>query len=120
VWLAVGAVLMGPLGAQGLGIAMFVAAVALVLAIRAATRRYANVAYVEALWPPVLAAAVAAAIAWPIAGAFSSNFVGLVLAGAVSQAIYLGVLILIRRSDVKNFFGILLGAVRGLAPAGGH
>jgi O-antigen/teichoic acid export membrane protein len=118
VWLAVGAVLMGPLGAQGLGIAMFVAAFALVVAIRAATRRYAEVDYVGALWPPAVAACLGAAVAWPIANAFSSHVVGLLLAGAASQAVYLGVLIVIRRSDVDNFFGVLLGAVRGLVPAG--
>lgn len=112
VWAAVGVPLIGPLGAQGVGIGMFAAAIALVVAIRAATRKHAEIGYVSALWPPALAAAAGAAVAWPIANAFSSHLVALILAGSASQVVYLGLLFVVRRGDVENLFRTFLGAAR--------
>ncbi len=120
VWLAPAAVLIPLFGAQGVGMAMFLAALALVAAISRAARRYVEIRFTAVVWAPFLAVAVGAVAAWATAVAIPSHPVGLVASLVVAEILYVGILMVVRRSDLESLLTTLLGAVESAFPRFPH
>ncbi|HSS05099.1 MAG TPA: oligosaccharide flippase family protein [Solirubrobacterales bacterium] len=117
VWLALGSFLIPIFGAEGVGMAMFVAAIALVITIRRTTQKYVPMDFLSVVWPPITAAAIAAVIGWMIASQVNPSILGLVTSLIASECLYLLILFALRRRDIESLFTTLQMAVRSASPA---
>jgi O-antigen/teichoic acid export membrane protein len=116
VWLASAAALIPLFGAQGVGMAMFIAALALVASISRAARRYVEIRILAVVWAPFAAVAVGGVAGWAIAASISSHALGLVISLGVCELVYVGLLMAMRRSDLESLFTTLLGAFESAFP----
>jgi polysaccharide transporter, PST family len=99
-WLVGAAVLSGPLGAQGVGIAMFGGALATAAGIGWAMRRHSHARTFIPILPAGAAAFVAGGLAWLIADVIKPPLVGLVASSIVALVAYGIGLMVVRRSDL--------------------
>jgi O-antigen/teichoic acid export membrane protein len=120
VWLASAAVLIPPFGAQGVGMAMFLAALALVGAIGRAARRYVEIRILSVVWVPFVAVAAGALAGWALASSIPSHVIGLVASLVVCELVYVGLLMLMRRSDLDSLVRTLAGALESAFPRFPH
>jgi O-antigen/teichoic acid export membrane protein len=120
VWLASAAVLIPPFGAQGVGMAMFLAALALVGAISRAARRYVEIRILAVVWVPFVAVAAGAVAGWAIAVSIPSHVLGLIVSLSVCELVYVGLLMLLRRSDLESLVKTLAGAFESAFPRFPH
>jgi O-antigen/teichoic acid export membrane protein len=104
-WLAAAAVLSGPLGVEGIAIAMLAGAAALAVAVVLVMRRHVEVRAVSPIWPAATAATVAAALAWATADVLDPSLLGLIASACVALVAYVGGLLALARAD-------LLGVLR--------
>jgi O-antigen/teichoic acid export membrane protein len=116
VWLASAAALIPLFGAQGVGMAMFIAALALVAAVSRAARRYVEIRVLAVVWAPFAAVAAGGLVGWAIAASISSHVLGLVISMAVCELVYVGLLMILRRSDLESLLTTLLGAFESAFP----
>jgi O-antigen/teichoic acid export membrane protein len=99
VWMAGAAILSGPLGAQGVGIAMFAGSLSLAGCISWAMKRHSNAQTFLPILPAASAALAAAGTAWLVAKGLQPPLLGLVASTAVALAGYGLGLMVVRRSD---------------------
>jgi len=111
VWISLSAALIPPLGVEGIGIGMFGGAVALTWAVRGRMRRHVKTSLTHAMWPPVVAAALGASLAWPIAAGLSPPALGLFASILVAEGVYLLALVALRRGDVLSLLATVRSAL---------
>ncbi len=116
VWLASAAALIPLFGAQGVGMAMFLAALALVAAISRAARRYVEIRILAVVWAPFVAVAVGATAGWVVAASIHSHLLGLILSMVVCELFYVCLLMVLRRGDLESLLRTLQGAVESAFP----
>jgi O-antigen/teichoic acid export membrane protein len=108
VWLVGAAILSGPLGAQGVGIAMFAGALSLAGTIAWAMKRQSNARTFTPILPAAAAALVASVLAWFAAQAIKPPIAGLAVSGALALAAYGAGLLVVRRSDLMRVLRMLV------------
>ena len=115
-WLLLGGILIPFFGAEGVGMAMFIAALALVVTIKRTTQKYFPLHFISNIWVPFTAASVGALVGWSIASQVSPAVLGLVASFVTSELLYLLFLFVLRRRDIEALFVILRTATASVLP----
>lgn len=113
-WIGGSAILIGPLGAEGIGVAMLASSVALVLAVSQATRRHAPMRYAAAVWPAAAAALAGGGAAWLVTLEIGPLLPALLASLAASQLVFLAAMALLRRNDLIEFRNTLGSAISSM------
>lgn len=112
VWLVVAGMLAPSLGPEGVGIAMFVAALVLATSLVLAARRHVRIQVLQVMAPNLLAVGVAGAAAWAGSTSFDEAWFGLAAGLAVGIVTYLLLVALLRRDDLVALQRTLRRATR--------
>jgi O-antigen/teichoic acid export membrane protein len=111
VWLVGAAILSGPLGAQGVGIAMFAGGISLAATIAWAMKRQSNARTIVPILPAAFAALVASVLAWFTAHAIQPPIAGLAVSATVALACYGAGLLIVRRSDLMRVLRMVVEVI---------
>ncbi len=119
-WLVAAAILVGPFGAEGAGMAMLIGAVVLVWTTARAVSHYVSVPMISALWPPLIGAAAGGTIGWLLAERIDPPLLALAISATCCEIVYFGFMLVLRRGDLVRLLTTLATTTRNVFPAVGR
>jgi O-antigen/teichoic acid export membrane protein len=106
LWVGLTALLIGPLGPEGVGIAMLAGALGLTASQVASLRGSLELRLHRTLGPSLVAAAVGGVLGWEAATALEGDAVALAASLVVAEGAFLALSLLLQRNTVRSLWGI--------------